>query len=268
MIDTNSYEVQYWGRDFLVDNRPYFVVRRNNGTYAEYFRLDTDSAVFDFLAYKVVNGLDILDRELALADERWERITKDIDSRFNHVCVTIIRDNHLVVKGATVYMDSEAARLTHKIVQKFMGGRKYADISEAFLVKTYARYASEVKGNGPRAHSHDIMSRVLNFVRHLEGGQLGIGADIFYRTTVDHNKFASFARGKIKKITETGVRLYRYSHTVIDDDGGDAFVVHSGNGAFVPFDRIVGNVVDTKLMDFWEYTKLTAEQYRDLSNIA
>lgn len=148
-----------------------------------------------------------------------------------------------------------------------MENRKYADISEALLVKTYARYASEVKGNGPRAHSHDIMSRVINFARHLNGSKLSVANDIFYRTSSNRDKFASFARGKIKKITETGVRLYRYSHTVIDDDG-NAFVKYSGNGTFVPFDRIVGNVIDTKLMDFWEYTKLTASQYRDLSNIA
>lgn len=99
MIDANSYEVQYWGRDFRGDGRPYFAVRANNGTYAEYFRLDPDSAAFDFLAYKVVNGLDILNRELASADESWERITKDIDDRFNHICIQIIRDNHVVVKG-------------------------------------------------------------------------------------------------------------------------------------------------------------------------
>ena len=267
MIDTNSYEVQFWGRDFSGDGGPYFVVRKNNGTYAEYFRLDPDSTAFDFLAYKVVNGLDISDRELASANECWQRITKDIDSRFNHTCINIIHDNHLIVKGATVYVDYETAQFIHKIVKKFMENRKYADISEALLVKTYARYAAEVKGNGPRAHSHDIMSRVINFARHLSGSQLNVGSDVFYRTTVDHNKFASFARGKIKKITETGVRLYRYSHTAIDNDG-NAFVKYSDNGAFVPFDRIIGNVVDTKLMDFWSYAKLTSQQYRDLADIA
>ena len=266
MIDTNSYEVQYWGRDFLTDSRPYFIVRKNNGTYAEYFRLDPDDAAFDFLAYKVVNGLDISSNELASADENWKRITKDIDDRFNHICMIIIRENHLVVDGATVYMDFEAAQFTHKIVKKFAEKRKYADISEALLVKTYARYATEVKGNGPWAHSHDIMSRVINFARHLEGSQLSVGADIFYRTTVDHNKFASFARGKVKKITETGVRLY-YSSRIVTKNGSTV-VEYFGNGAFVPFAQIVGNVVDTKLMDFWEYTKLTAKQYRDLSNIA
>jgi len=215
MIDVNSYEVQYWGRDFLGDRMPYFVVRRNDGTCAEYFRLDTDSAAFDFLAHKVVNGLDISNKDLASADEHWKRITKDIDDRFNHVCINIIRGNHLVVKGATVYMDFKAAQLAHKIIKKFMEDREYADISEALLVKTYARYAAEVKGNGPRAHSHDIMLRVINFARHLEGSQLSVGADIFYRTTVDKNKFASFACGKVKKITETGVRLYYSSRIVV-----------------------------------------------------
>lgn len=48
MIDTNNYEVQYWGRDFRGDEKPYFVVRCNNGAYAEYFRLDPDSTAFDF----------------------------------------------------------------------------------------------------------------------------------------------------------------------------------------------------------------------------
>lgn len=266
MIDTNSYEVQYWGRDFRGDGRPYFVIRRNNGAYAEYFRLDPDSTAFDFLAYKVVNGLDISDRELASANERWERITKDIDDRFNHICIVIIRDNHLVVKGATVYMDFKADQLTHKIVKNFMEKRKYANISEALLVKTYARYAAEVKGNGPRAHSHKIMSRVINFARHLSGSQLSVGADIFYRTTVDHTKFASFACGKIKKITETGVRLYYSSRIVIKN--GNAIAEYFGNGPFVPFAQIIGNVVDTKLMDFWPYAKLTSQQYRDLADIA
>lgn len=266
MIDTNSYEVQYWGRDFRGDSRPYFAVRKNNGTYAEYFRLDPDSTAFDSLASKVVNGLDISDRELASADEQWKRITKDIDDRFNHICINIIRDNHLVVKGATVYVDSEAAHFTHKIVKKFMENRKYANISEALLVKTYARYAAEIKGNGPRAHSHEIMSRVINFARHLEGSQLNVGADIFYRTTVDHNKFASFQRGKIKKITETGVRLY-YSSRIITKSGSTV-VEYFGNGPFVPFSQIIGNVIDTKLMDFWSYAKLTAQQYRDLADIA
>lgn len=266
MIDTNSHEVQYWGRDFLEDNRPYFAVRRNNGTYAEYFRLDPDSAAFDFLAHKVVNGLDISGRELASVGEQWERITKDVDDRFNHTCINVIHDNHLVVKGATTYMDSEAAQLTHKIVKKFKEERKYADISEALLVKTYARYAAEVKGNGPRAHSHDIMSRVINFARHLEGSQLNVGADIFYRTTVDHNKFASFACGKVKKITETGVRLY-YSSRIVTKNGS-TIVEYFGNGPFIPFAQVIGNVVDTKLTGFWPYTKLTAQQYRDLANIA
>lgn len=266
MTDINSYEVQYWGRDFLEDNRPYFVVRKNNGGYAEYFRLDPDSAAFDFLAYKVVNGLDISDRELASADECWERVTKDIDSRFNHICINIIHDNHLVVERATVYMDFQAAQFVHKIVKKFMESRKYANISEALLVKTYARYASEVKGNGPRAHSHDIMSRVINFARHLEGSQLSVGADIFYRTTVDKNKFASFACGKIKKITETGVRLYYSSRIVVKN--GSTVVEYFGNGPFVPFAQVIGNVVDSKLMNFWSYAKLTSQQYRDLADIA
>lgn len=218
------------------------------------------------MAYKVVNGLDISDRELASADEYWKRITKDIDDRFNHICINIIHANRLVVKGATVYMDFEAAQLTHKIVKKFAENRKYADISEALLVKTYARYAAEVKGNGPRAHSHDIMSRVINFARHLPGSQLNVGADIFYNTTVDHNKFASFARGKIKKITETGVRLY-YSSRIITENGSTV-VEYFGNGPFVPFDQVIGNVVDSKLMNFWAYAKLTTQQYRDLADIA
>lgn len=266
MIDTNSYEVQYWGRDFLGDKRPYFVVRRNNGSYAEYFRLDPDSAAFDFLAYKVVNGLDISGRELASANECWERVTKDIDDRFNHICIDIIYDNHQVVKDPTVYMDFEAGQLVHKIVKNFMENRKYANISEALLVKTYARYAAEVKGNGPRAHSHNIMSRVINFAQHLNGSQLNVGADIFYRTTVDHNKFASFARGKIKKITETGVRLY-YSSLVITKNGSTV-VEYFGNGPFVSFAQVIGNVVDSKLMSFWPYAKLTSQQYRDLADIA
>lgn len=266
MIDTNSYEVQYWGRDSRGDKRPYFAVRKNNGGYAEYFRLDPDSAAFDFLAYKVVNGLDISGRELASADERWERVTKDIDDRFNHICINIIHNNYLVVKGATVYMDLKADQLTHKIVKKFAENRKYADISEALLVKTYARYASEVKGNGPRAHSHDIMSRVINFARHLSGSQLNVGADIFYRTTVDHNKFASFARGKIKKITETGVRLYHSGRIVVKN--GSTIVEYFRTGSFVPFAQVIGNVVDSKLMDFWPYAKLTSQQYRDLADIA
>lgn len=266
MIDTNSYEVQYWGRDFFEDDRPYFVVRKNNGGCAEYFRLDPDSAAFDFLAYKVVNGLDISDRELASANECWKHITKDVDDRFNHICINIIHDNRQVVKGATVYVDSEATQFVHKIVKKFMENRKYANISEALLVKTYARYAAEVKGNGPRAHSHDIMSRVINFAHYLEGSQLSVGADIFYRTTVDHNKFASFACGKIKKITETGVRLYYSSRTVVKN--GSTVVEYFGTGTFVPFAQVIGNVVDSKLMDFWPYAKLTAQQYRDLADIA
>lgn len=266
MIDTNSYEVQYWGRDFRGDRTPYFAVRKNNGTYAEYFRLDPDSTAFDFLAHKVVNGLDISDRELASVGGHWARITKDIDDRFNHICINIIRDNHLIVKGATVYMNFEAAQFTHKIVEKFMKNREYADISEALLVKTYARYAAEVKGNGPRAHSHDIMSRVINFAQSLKGSQLNVGADLFYRTTVDKNKFASFSRGKIKKITETGVRLYYSSRIVVKN--GSTIVEYFGNGPFVPFAQIIGNVVDSKLMDFWSYTKLTSQQYRDLADIA
>lgn len=266
MIDTNSYEVQYWGRDFSGDLRPYFAVRRNNGSYAEYFRLDTDSVAFDFLAYKVVNGLDISNSELASANEHWKRITKDVDSRFNHVCIVIIRANRLVVKGATVYMDFAAAQFAHKIVKKFAEKRKYANISEALLVKTYARYAAEVKGNGPRAHSHDIMSRVINFARHLEGSQLSVGADIFYRTTVDRNKFASFAYGKIKKITETGVRLYYSSRIVIKN--GSTVIEYFGNGPFVPFAQVIGNVVNTKLANFGPYTKLTSHEYRDLADIA
>jgi len=266
MIDLNSYEVQFWGRDFWGDNRPYFVVRQSNGTYAEYFRLDPDSAAFDFLAYKVVNGLDISDRELASANEQWKRITKDVDDRFNHICINVIHDNHQIVKGATVYMDCETAQFMHKIVKKFMENRKYANISEALLVKTYSRYAAEVKGNGPRAHSHDIMSRVINFAQKFAGSQLSVGADIFYRTTVDHNKFASFSRGKIKKITETGVRLY-YSSLIVTKDGSTV-VEYFGNGPFVPFAQIIGNVVDTKLMNFWPSTKLTSQQYRDLANIA
>lgn len=266
MIDTNSYEVQYWGRDFQGDKRPYFAVRKNNGVYAEYFRLDPDSTAFDFLAYKVTNGLDISNKELASANQYWKRITKEIDDRFNHICINIVRENHLVVKGATVYMDFETVQFTHKIVKKFMENRKYANISEALLVKTYARYAAEVKGNGPRAHSHDIMSRVINFAQHLEGSQLNVGADIFYRTTVDHNKFASFARGKIKKITETGVRLY-YSSRILTKSGSTV-IEYFGTGSFIPFAQIIGNVVDTKLMDFWAYDKLTSQQYRDLADIA
>ena len=266
MIDVNSYEVRYWGRDFRGDKRPYFAVRKNNGSYAEYFRLDPDSAAFDFLAYKVVNGLDISDRELASADERWKRVTKDIDSRFNHICIRIICDNHLVVKGATVYMDFEATQFTHKIVKKFMENRKYANISEALLVKTYARCAAEVKGNGPRAHSHEIMSQVINFARHLPGSQLTVGSDIFYRTTVDHNKFATFARGKIKKITETGVRLYDSSRIVVKNES--TVVEYFSTGPFVPFAQVIGNVVDSKLMNFWSYSKLTSQQYRDLADIA
>lgn len=147
-----------------------------------------------------------------------------------------------------------------------MENRKYADISEALLVKTYARYAAEVKGNGPRAHSHDIMSRVINFARHLPGSQLSVGGDIFYRTTVDRNKFASFSCGKIKKITETGVRLY-YSSRIIVKNGGTV-VEYFGNGAFVPFAQVIGNVVDSKLMNLWSYAKLTSQQYRDLADIA
>lgn len=266
MIDTNNYEVQYWGRDFLTDGRPYFIVRKNNGTYAEYFRLDPDCTAFDFLASKVVNGLDISINELASANEHWKRITKDIDDRFNHICMNVIHNNNLVIKGATVYMDSEAAQLTHKIVKKFAENRKYADISEALLVKTYTRYAAEVKGNGPRAHSHYIMSRVINFARHLKGSHLSVGTDIFYRTTVNKDKFASFARGKVKKITETGVRLY-YSSRIVTKNGSTV-VEYFGNGPFVPFAQVIGNVVDSKLMDLWPYAKLTPQQYRDLADFA
>ena len=228
--------------------------------------MDPDSTAFDFLAYKVVNGLDVSDRELASANERWERITKDVDDRFNHICINIIHDNRQVVKGATVYMDFKAVQFTHKIVKKFMENRKYADISEALLVKTYARYAAEVKGNGPRAHSHDIISRVIDFAQHLEGSQLNVGTNVFYRTTVDHNKFASFAWGKIKKITETGVRLY-YSSRIVTKNG-NTVVEYFGNGPFIPFAQIIGNVVDSKLMNLWSYAKLTSQQYRDLANIA
>ena len=266
MTDMNVYEVQYWGRDIAGDNSPFFAIRRNNGSYSEYLRLDPDSDSFGFLAYKTVNGLDIFDRELP-AGNRWKRVTRDVIERFGNVCISVIRDNHVTVKAATRYMDYYATQCTHVIITEFAARRRYADISEALLVKTYGRYAAEIKGSGPRAHSHEIMDRVINFARHLEGSQLSVGADIFYRTTVDKDKFASFARGKIKKITETGVRLYRYSHTAIDNDG-NTFVKYSDNGVFVPFGQIIGNVVDTKLMDFWEYSKLTAEQYRDLSNIA
>lgn len=171
-----------------------------------------------------------------------------------------------LLRGATVYVDSEVAQFIHKIVKKFMEERKYANISEALLVKTYARYAAEVKGNGPRAHSHDIMSRVVNFARNLEGSQLSVGGDIFYRTTVDKNKFASFACGKVKKVTETGVRLYYGSRIIVKS--GSTVVEYFGNGQFVPFAQIIGNVVDTKLMDFWSYSKLTSQQYRDLADIA
>jgi len=229
-------------------------------------RLDPDSDSFDFLAHKVVNGLDISDRELASADEHWKRITKDIDDRFNHICINIIHDNHLVVEGATVYIDFKAEQLAHKIIKKFMEKREYANISEALLVKTYARYAAEVKGNGPRAHSHEIMDHIMHFARHIRGSELSVGNDIFYRTSSNREKFASFARGKIKKITETGVRLYHSSRIVTKN--GSTVVEYFWNGPFVPFSQVIGNVVDTKLMNFWEYTKLTAEQYRDLSNIA
>ena len=266
MTNTNVYEVQYWGRDLENDNSPFFVIRHSSGSYSEYLRLDPDSDMFNFLAYKTVNGLDIFNDELPL-DHHWKRVTREVSERFGNVCIPVIRDNYVTVKGATRYMDHYTTQLTHAIIKEFAARRKYADISEALLVKTYGRYAAEIKGNGPRAHSHEIMDRVMNFARHLNGSELIVGADIFYRTTVDHNKFASFVHGKIKKITETGVRLYRYSHTVIDADG-NAFIKYSGNGAFVPFAQVIGNVVDTKLMDFWEYSKLTAGQYRDLSNIA
>jgi len=266
MTDTNSYKVQYWGRDFDGDNSPFFVVRRSNGSYSEYLRLDPDSDSFSFLAYRTVNGLDIFDSKLP-ADNHWKRVTRDVSERFGNVCVPVICDNHVIVEAATRYMDYHATQCVHAIIKEFAMRRRYADISEALLVKTYARYATEVKGNGPRAHSHEIMDHVMNFARHLKGSELHVGGDVFYRTSSNRDKFASFARGKIKKITETGVRLYRYSYTTIDDDG-NAFVKYSGNGVFVPFDRIIGNVVDTKLMDFGEYTKLTAKQYRDLSNIA
>lgn len=100
----------------------------------------------------------------------------------------------------------------------------------------------------------------------MEGSQLSVGADIFYRTTVDHNKFASFACGKVKKITETGVRLYLSSRIVVKN--GSTTIEYFGNGLFIPFAQIIGNVVDSKLMDFWPYAKLTPQQYRDLADIA
>lgn len=266
MTNANNYEVQYWGRDIEDDNSPFFIIRRSNGSYSEYLRLDPNSDYFSFLASKTVNGLDILDSKLP-ADNHWKRVTRDVSERFENVCISVIRDNHVIVEAATRYMDYYTTQCTHAIIKEFALRRRYADISEALLVRTYARYAAEVKGNGPRAHSHEIMDHVMNFARHLSGSELSAGSDIFYRTSFNRDKFASFARGKIKKITETGVRLYRYSHTAIDDSG-NAFVKYSDNGAFVPFNRIIGNVIDTKLMDFWEYTKLTAKQYRDLSNIA
>ena len=266
MTNINTYEVQYWGRDIESDNSPFFVIRRNNGSYSEYLRLDPDSDFFGFLASKAVNGLDIFDSELP-ADNRWKRVTRDVSERFGNVCTSVIRDNHVTVEAATRYMDYYTTQCAHAIIREFALKRTYADISEALLVKTYGHYAAEVKGHGPRAHSHEIMDHVVNFARHLSGSKLSVGKDIFYRTSSNRGKFASFARGKIKKITETGVRLYRYSHTAVDEDG-NAFVKYSGNGSFVPFDRIIGNVVNTKLMDFWEYTKLTAKRYRDLSNIA
>ena len=266
MTNQNVYEVQYWGRNIEDDNKPFFVIRHSNGGYSEYLRLDPDSDFFSFLAYKTVNGLDIFDSALP-ADNHWQRVTRDVAKLFGNVCIPVIRDNHVTVEVATRYMDDYATQCAHAIIREFALKRRYADISEALLVKVYASYAAGIKGNGPRAHSHDIMDRVMNFARQLDGRQLFVGRDVFYRTSSNHEKFASFARGKIKKITETGVRLYRYSHTTIDDDG-NTFVKYSENGAFVPFDRIIGNVVDTKLMDFWEYTKLTAKQYRDLSNIA
>ena len=266
MTNTNTYEVQLWGCGIKGDNSPFFVVRRSNGIYSEYLRLDPDSDSFGFLAYRTVNGLDIFDRELPL-DNHWQRVTRDVSKRFGNVCIPVIRDNHVTVKAATRYMDHYTTQCVHAIIKEFAAKRRYADISEALLVKTYGLYAAEIKGNGPRAHSHEIMDRVMNFARHLSGSKLFVGKDVFYRTSSNREKFASFARGKIKKITETGVRLYRYSKTAIDNDG-NAFVKYSGNGAFVPFDRIIGNVVDTKLMDFRECTKLTAKQYRDLSNIA
>lgn len=266
MININTYEVQFWVRDFENDNSPFFVIRRNNGSYSEYLRLDPDSDFFSFLAYKTVNGLDIFDSELP-SDNHWKRVTRDVSKRFGNVCVPVIRDNHVTVEAATRYMDYYTTRLTHAIIREFAARRRYADISEALLVKAYGRYAAEIKGNGPRAHSHEIMDHVMNFARHLSGSELFFGKDIFYRTSSNRDKFAGFARGKIKKITETGVRLYRYSKTTIDSDG-NAFVKYSGNGPFVPFDQIIGNVVDTKLMGFWKYTKLTAKQYRDLPNIA
>lgn len=263
---TNTYEVQFWGRDVENDNSPFFVIRRNNGSYSEYLRLDPDSDFFDFLAQKTVNGLNIFDSDLP-SDNRWKRITRDVSKRFGNVCLSVIRDNHVTVKAAIRYMDHYTTCCAHAIIKGFAARRRYADISEALLVKTYGRYAAKIKGNGPRAHSHKIMDHLMIFARHLSGRELFVGNDVFYKTTSNCNKFASFARGKIKKITETGVRLYRYSYTAIDDNG-NAFVKYSGNGAFVPFDRIIGNAVDTKLMGFDEYAKLTTEQYRDLSNIA
>lgn len=71
---------------------------------------------------------------------------------------------------------------------------------------------------------------------------------------------------KLKKITETGVRLYYSSRIVVKN--GSTIVEYFGNGPFVPFARVIGNVVDSKLMNFWTYAKLTVKQYRDLSNIA
>lgn len=266
MTNMNAYEVQFWGRDIENDNSPFFVIRRNNGSYSEYLRLNPDSDSFSFLASKTVNGLDIFDSELP-ADNCWKQVTRDVSERFGNVCVPVIRDNHVTVKAATRYMDYYTTQCTHAIIREFAARRRYADISEALLVKTYCRYAAEIKGNGPRAHSHEIMDHVMNFARHLSGSELSVVKDIFYRTSFNRDKFASFARGKIKKITETGVRLYRYGHTTIDDSG-NAFVEYDGNGTFVPFDQIIGNVVDTKLMDFWDYAKLTTKQYRDLSNIA
>lgn len=263
---TNTYDVQFWGRDVEGDNSPFFVIRRSDGSCSEYLRLDLDSDFFDFLAYKTVNGLDIFDRELP-SDNHWQRVTRDVSKRFGNVCIPVIRDNHVPVKAATRYMDYYTTQCAHAIISGFAARRRYANISEALLVKTYGRYAAEIKGNGPRAHSHEIMDRVMIFARRFSGSELYVGKDVFYRTSFNREKFASFARGKIKKITETGVRLYRDSYTAIDSDG-NALVKYSGNGAFVPFDRIIGNVVDTKLMDFGKYTKLTAEQYRDLSNIA
>ena len=76
-------------------------------------------------------------------------------------------------------------------------------------------------------------------------------------TTVDHNKFASFSSGKIKKIMETGVRLYYSSRIVVKE--GSTTVEYFGNGPFIPFAQIIGNVIDTKLTNFSVYAKVTSQ---------